>query len=41
MDFTLLAEHPLYVATGALYRDGAFVDGGRAWVFYGCPDAGI
>jgi len=28
------------VATGALYRDGAFVDGGRAWVFHGEPDPG-
>lgn len=26
------------VAVGSLYRDGAFVDAGRAWVFYGCSD---
>ncbi len=26
------------VATGALYHDGAEVDAGRAWVFYGCAE---
>jgi hypothetical protein len=28
------------VGTGSLYRDGALVDAGRAWVHYGCPVAG-
>ncbi|HYM82332.1 MAG TPA: FG-GAP-like repeat-containing protein [Candidatus Limnocylindria bacterium] len=26
------------VATGALYRDSDYIDGGRAWVFHGCPE---
>jgi hypothetical protein len=27
------------LVSGALYRDGTFVDEGRAYLFYGCPDA--